>query len=106
MTQQTLELGERLRDEGIDRSINHADRVEFDWSKGAYQLVSTMSGSFTSEEVRQKADRIGFPSPPDARAWGGVMRRAKHNGLINFEGYQPSINPQAHRRPTSVWSRS
>lgn len=101
MTQ--LELGAQLRDEGIQRAVDHADREKPKWSDLAYQALLGMRGEFTSEDVRIQAEYDGLPKPPDARAWGGVVKRALKAGHIRFLRYGKSCNPFAHQRPVSVW---
>jgi len=77
------------------------------WSERAYQMMVSIiagaTGAFMTEDIRDRAEDLGLPTPPDPRAWGGVVNRARSNGLIVMNGYAPSSNPQAHRRPTTVW---
>jgi hypothetical protein len=104
--------GARLRDEGIDRAVAHADRVTPKWSERAYEglrrFMVYVSGKdeFTSEHVRYFAEGWGLPSPPDKRAWGVVMMRAARAGLIRKTGrFTTSRNPNCHKMPKALWVR-
>jgi hypothetical protein len=103
--------GARLRDEGIDRAVAHADRVKPGWSQMAYEelkafLIHTGLNEFTSEHVRDFADAWGFQPPPEKRAWGGVMLRAARAGLIRKTGqYTTSMNANCHNMPKALWVR-
>jgi hypothetical protein len=103
--------GARLRDDGIDRAVAHADRVTPKWSQMAYEelrafLIHTGLHEFTSEHVRDFAEAWGFVSPPDKRAWGGVMMRAARAGLIRkTRRFTPSMNPNSHKMPKALWVR-
>ena len=66
-------------------------------------FAATHGGRFTSEDVREAAERGGVPLPPDPRAWGGVFRRAANAGKIRRVGFGESQNPQAHCRPVAQW---
>lgn len=58
---------------------------------------------FTTEMVREYAEQMGLPDPPDKRAWGGVIRRAAMSGLMVKKGWTTSRNPKVHCSPTSLW---
>jgi len=104
---------QRLKEEGIRRSLEHAERVEPTWAQQAAEHLSDwlcegggLDNYFMCEEVRRWAEARGLPKPPDPRAWGGVMQRARRAGVIVKCGYTESHTPAAHLRPTQVWSRS
>jgi hypothetical protein len=96
-----------LRDKGIEKAMSHANEVIPDWSEKAYQLLleflSRHSGPFMTEEVRSYAALVDFPLPPHARAFGGIMKRAATEGIIEPRGYAPVKNVKAHRTPARVW---
>jgi hypothetical protein len=101
--------GERLRDEGIARAVQHADQEYSTWSARAYnalkRYVNEHRGkSFAMEDVRLWAESTGIiEAPPDPRAWGGIAQKAFRSGLISKNGYRPHRNPSRHRAPSSVW---
>jgi len=82
---------EVLRDLGIERSVEHADQVMDGWSDWALEAVRQYAGGhpdpFLTEDVRDWAAKRGLPKPPDDRAWGAVMQRAKRAGYIDNVGY-------------------
>ena len=69
------------RDLGVERSVNHANRVESEWSGQALGLLIAFAMSigrpFLVEEARAYAEATGLPPPPDKRAWGSIPRRAR-----------------------------
>jgi hypothetical protein len=92
------------RDSGIARAVEHADREEPDWYSNAFRLLQRFlerhEGDFLAEDVVAWADgRIVHP--PDARAWGGVIRRAAIAGLIRKNGYAPANT--SNRSPKCLW---
>jgi hypothetical protein len=93
-------------DVAIARAVTHADAVVKDWSAMAYGALlmhASCGVKFTSEDVREAAEKSGLPSPPDHRAWGGIFRRAARAGRIRRVGFGEACNPQAHGRPVAVW---
>jgi hypothetical protein len=96
---------EELRDKGISQAEDHANRDYFGWSEQAYSFLVTfarMNPVFQAEDVRGAAEGI-VPQPPSERAWGGVIVRARKEGLIERTGYAPVKNPKAHKTPAAVW---
>lgn len=100
---------ELLRDEGIQRAVDHADRVEADWSSNAYAMLvqyARHKGSgahITSEAVRNHCEWFGLPLPPDKRAWGAVMLKASRAGVIRKAGWTTANDPKVHCNPVSLW---
>lgn len=97
----------RLRDKGMQRAVEHADRVEDGWGQVAYSAVRQFLvrqppfRSFTTEDVREWAK---LKEPPDRRAWGAVMVRAVRGGLIHKVGYRPHRDPSRHKGVSTVWA--
>lgn len=98
--------------QAITRAVKRADRKVTDWSKDAYTALTLYidahpAREFMVEEVRSWAEGgLGLTSPPDARAWGGIMQRANRAKLVQSMGYRPSGNVHAHNRPTAVWKKA
>ncbi len=117
MTQQPLQFdappvanvaeGRRLRDEGMKRAADHADRVSAEWGQRALDFLRGWvvgRTSFTSTDVRIAATAAGVPAPTHERAWGPVFMRASRLGLITPAGYVPHPDPRAHATPARLWS--
>lgn len=101
-----LKSGAELMKEGMERAVAHAEREEPGWSDRALATLTDYARShqfFATEGVVSYAKVRGLPPAPDARAWGGVVTRAKRRGIVIEDGYMASANPQAHLRPTRVW---
>lgn len=101
--------GRKLAEDGAQRAADHADRVIASWSERAGDALTAFvkSGAeFTSEDVREYAEQAGLPAPPDGRAWGAVILRARKAGLIRLVRYSPGRNPVCHSRPMAVWVKS
>jgi len=98
-----------LRDKGIERAINHADRVHFNWSDRAFESLKTVAKTLgkgeciTSEYVRAHAEFHGLQTPPDKRAWGAVMLKAARAKLIVKKGWTTATDPKVHCNPVSLW---
>ncbi|MFH2064964.1 MAG: hypothetical protein ABIK15_07195 [Pseudomonadota bacterium] len=101
---QQLELGEFLKQRGMKRALNHAERHHVSWGDRALSMLRKFPKSrFQAEELRAWSYGQGLPEPPHGRAWGSVMLKAKNMGLIRCIGYQNVSNPNAHRTPAALW---
>lgn len=102
----TWREAESKRDDGISRSVDHADRKEPNWSDAALFMVrryARMSGApFMAEDARAFADKMGLNDPPDGRAWGAVFQRARKSGLIEMVGYAPAKSSNCS--PKCLWA--
>lgn len=101
-----MELAELARDDGMKRAVDHADRVEPDWSEAALQCIRDypVHTPFLVEDVRQWAHhKRNLPHPPDARAWGAVIKRAQAKEIIRCTGYTRAKNKSTHAGPRSQW---
>lgn len=90
--------GRELRDEGIERAIKHAGS---DWKSRALEIVwmtARKHDIFTADDYHRIARHLRFERPPDGRAWGAVLIKAKKNGWISPTGDQKkSTRPEVHR---------
>jgi len=101
----------RLRDEGIEMAVNHADAFyrpdAFIWRDIAYDFLVKVSkwyaGVWQVEDIRKLAEDKNIPVPPDSRAWGGVIRRAAAAGLVEKVGVQSKASTICHRGFASLW---
>ncbi len=105
-------LNEQLAKAGADAGMlvaaSHADRIREGWSDDALEffgLFAQKSGGepFMTEEVRAWAERLGFPPPPDSRAWGHVAKRAAAEGLVRHAGYGRQRSSTCHGSPKTLW---
>lgn len=77
--------------------------TENDWSVLAYaavrQVAETQS-EFTPDDIWM----TGLEKPVEARALGGVMRRAHREGMIEKTGrVRPTTQPESHGTDVTVW---
>lgn len=95
----------QLKFEGMEASEDHANQVIENWSELAMTFLikyAKINKSFLAEDVRNASIET-VPTPPSNRAWGGVMVRAKNNGIISTDGYRRTKNPLAHSTPATFW---
>lgn len=96
--------------EGANRAAAHADRTHGNWTDRAYNFLERWVGGrigfeFMTEDVRVAAENSGsYVAPPDERAWGAVILRAKREGRLEHTGrYEPMKSSNCHGNPKSVW---
>lgn len=99
--------GKELRDLGIHRAVTHANKEYDDWSDKAYTTLKDFlrlanGKPFMCEDVREYAS-IYLPEPPNNRAWGSIIVRARKDGIIKHHGFSQVTNPKAHRANASLW---
>lgn len=100
------ELAEALKQLGMTRAVLNAEHHSAGWRELAFFYLTQYPGqSFTSEDVREYAYSLGMPKPPDERAWGYVMTRAKNAGLILFEGMTVQRAPHCHKGYSTIWNK-
>ncbi len=91
MNQLALTFARARRDDGIQRSGDHAGD---NWRRGArgylLEYLASRDGPFMAEDVREFAEARGFQRPPDGRAWGVVFQSAAREHLIVKVGYAPA----------------
>ena len=99
-----LLLSDFLKNQGMKRASDHAERHYPDWKERALDYLKRFPWSrFMAEDVRTWAYQNGLPEAPSGRAWGAVIVRARKLGLIKFDGHQNVSNPRAHSTPAAVW---
>lgn len=102
----TPAIGKALADDGAQRALDHADIQFGSWSDRAYEFLQRyieQKVPFRVEQVRKAAQDAGLPHAPDARAWGGVLMKAKKAGLLKHMGWVPCDDPNGHSHPVSLW---
>ena len=88
---------------GMERAVNHANRVESEWSGQALGLLVAFARQhaepFLIEEARRWAEANGLPPPPDARSWGTVTKRASIKKRIEKAGAAPAASSNCSLKP-------
>lgn len=100
-----FEAARKARDAGIDRAVAHAEAALRNWAETAYNFLvefARQNPSFTTEDVRQEAG-AAVPTPPDKRAWGGVMQRAARAGIVVAAGFVTAKSPKVHCQNIRLW---
>lgn len=105
------QLAEAGANAGMTVAASRADRESAGWSDDArtfFELFACKSGDepFMTEEVRAWAEKMGFPPPPDSRAWGHVAKRAAMDGLVRHAGYGRQRSATCHGSPKTLWVRA
>ena len=92
---------EQVRDEAIARvDVSHETWIE----RIALPAIKRLWGSFTTDDVWRE---IGDVAPPEPRAMGAAMMRAKKAGLIRpTSEYRNSVRAECHARPVRIWKRT
>ena len=93
---------------GIQVAMQHAELKHDGWADQTHealkQFLSWHKSPFLCETFRVYAEtEHGIPQPPSSRAYGGVIQRAKREGLIKHVGFGSTKNPSAHGTPASLW---
>jgi hypothetical protein len=74
------------RDLGMQRAVDHANRVESEWSGQALGLfiayAEQIGKPFLTEDARTWAYAHGLPSAPTDKAWGVIPKRAEAKGRV------------------------
>lgn len=100
--------GETLRDKGIEKAIDYANKTYTCWSEQAFDFllryIQTVK-EFMTEDMRKASVGI-VPTPPSLRAWGGVIMRATKAGLIKKTGFKSVVNKKAHCANAGVWTKN
>ena len=100
--------GKELARAGANLALDHANDMRLGWGDDADDQLSAFlrtypNREFLAEEVREFAYARGLPKPPNERAWGGVMMRAKAYGLIRWAGTKAVKNRKAHAANAALW---
>lgn len=103
-----MSQAEVLKQEGISRAVNNANRKINEWAESAYlfleQYISDHKENFMVEEIRESAEQNGLPVPPSKRAWGAIIIKAHKNKLVKPCGFKQTSNPKAHKTPATLWT--
>jgi hypothetical protein len=104
MPQLSFDDGADRRDRAIEAVEQHADAA---WIALAYDAVLECARSmarFTTDDVWQVLASRRVGPPPEPRAMGAVMNRARREKVIRPTNvFVATKRPQAHCSPTRVW---
>lgn len=100
---------EDRRERGIKQSVEHADAVTPKWSVQAEVYAEMMIEQrgfkpFLFEEIVEAAGRDGISKPPDARAWGAIIRRLAKRGIVRNMGYAKAKT--SNLSPKVLWCKA
>ena len=108
--QQQIDFGRKLRDEGIQKAVDHANHVHEAWSEDAYRYFQIYLNhkpkgfKFMIEDFREHI-RGTLADPPHKRAFGSLAVRARKEKLIAKAGHGQVANPTAHRCFATIWMK-
>lgn len=102
------EHAKKRRDRGMKAAAEHADRVLDDWQERTYELLLKFieqrgDAPFLVEEFRHWG-RYTIRQPPDGRAFGSVIARARKSGIIVSIGARPAAS--SNRSLKVLWQRA
>ena len=104
------ERAKLLRDEGMEKAVDHAERCNpywqvfaMDYLRGYLDVIGTKP--FMAEDFRLWSENEGLQKPPSESAYGVIIVRAHKAGIIKSIGYSQTSNPKSHRTPASLWCR-
>jgi hypothetical protein len=96
------------RDVGMARAVDHANAVESEWSGQAIGMLTAFAAEvgrpFLIEEARAWAEAHGLPTPPDARSWGAVTKRASAKQRIRKVGFGAAAS--SNNSPKVKWEKA
>lgn len=104
-----LSQAKAAADYGIARVQQSAENTHKGWTDKAIDFLVLFARSnftFMAEDVRVFAEENGLPTPPDKRAWGAAIRKARKLGLIEMIGYGPQRSVNCHGAPKAIWRGS
>jgi hypothetical protein len=111
MNQFAMQLGLDLAGQGATRvtsvtgAARHAGQAQPDWSEMALQAFcrhAETHAQFSTEDVIGASSEL--PLPPDKRAWGHVVMKAKRLGVCCASHIGKSALAHAHGRWITVWA--
>jgi hypothetical protein len=102
--------GRRLAREGAELAEDNANKAEEGWSEKAeaallvYRDFLGRNKRFMCEDFRHWAIDNGIlPEPPNNKAFGGVMTRARKRGVVVRGPGDYSKDPKSHSAPSNDW---
>ena len=87
------------------RAVEHADAVNENWSINAYNFLMEYMKThheFFCEDVMLASFGV-IPKPPDPRAWGSIITKARKSGKIISLGFKSVKIKTNHCAPRNFW---
>jgi hypothetical protein len=100
-----IPTSKHLRDKGIKKAFNHAEKINNGWSEKALSFLEEYCKThhrFSGEMVRIEA-RGKVPEPPSLRSWGSILLTGSRKGWINQVGYVHVQTPSSHCANAALW---
>ena len=97
--------GRDLRDSGIQQALDHLERVKADYIDSCLNWIRELSkdAAFTSECLREL---VGEPPTGCENSIAGILKRAKHEGLIVNTGVEVAAKRTSiHAKKICIWQR-
>jgi hypothetical protein len=95
-------LARTRRERGIVSSTLHAEDDSKGWADRAQmhllRFAARRTTPFTAEQFRLHALTHGLDAPAEMRAFGGVLLRALHNGVVTRVGFAPTAASNGSHR--------
>jgi len=89
---------------GHAKAKQAADHAGETWQKTAYDAFLAFAkthNTFKTEDVRNANPDL--PPPPDARAWGAIVLKAKRNNIVAGDGPVKAENLGVHGMYVTLW---
>ena len=102
MTQTLLDYdsAERARERGTAAALANAPA---DWEQEVRRVVSTMTGEWRMEQVREQVEAQGL-FPNSNAAWGALTGALAREGVIIWTGrFENTRAKRTHCHPSRVW---
>ena len=96
-THQGLALGHASAEIAVAHAGDEWKRIALE----AFLHFAKRNFSFTTEQVREAYPDL--PPPPDKRAWGGITRIAKNEGIVEPIGWVRANSPTVHGMVVTLW---
>jgi len=99
---------ERKRDTGMAQAVDHADRVNSEWSIRAahalYDYCQAHRGqNFLCEDMRRWAEaKMLVSEPPSNKAWGSIFKEAAKAGTLRKVGFAAAKS--SNLSPKTLWA--
>lgn len=91
-----------LKNDGIERAKNKADKENYLWSEKAYaffiEYAKNSKEPFMCNDVVLASLNV-LPQPENLKAWGAIAVKAMKSGLIKSIGYAKGKKPEHHSNP-------
>ena len=92
----------RERDTAAYSSMNAAQQYWRNEARATVEILARRKSPFTTDEVLEILERKGTVTREN-RALGGIMMKARNDGVIRSIGTRPTMRRCAHLRLKTLW---